>query len=239
LKDEGDATFIFFSVLLPYLRGCRQNKLPCQPAGEYSGFGEPNPGFRDIGQAVVMHDQAAGEFVPGVGTLDYPPFRQHGEAGRQRFGEQIVLTRLRPPAYIPIRRMANDFHRNAVLLLDRSRPLPGVSRIDKQALHGRVLGSGTGDRFGAGIAVLQTGGTHADSQDEPQGIDDEITFAAFNLFAGIVPEGPPCGELRVLCASKTAALGFASRPSRTRHICRRRSCMASKRPWALQRRKVL
>jgi hypothetical protein len=41
------------------------------------------------------------------------------------------------------------------------------------------------------IAVLHPGGCHDHREDESEGIDEEMTLATFDLFAGIVPTEPP------------------------------------------------
>ena len=88
-----------------------------------------------------------------MSALDHPTLRQHGEAGYQRFGKQILLSGMGPTSDIPIRRMTDDFDRQAVLCLGSGRPLASVSGIDVQALHGRVFFNGAGH----GIGLCQIG----------------------------------------------------------------------------------
>ena len=59
------------------------------------------------------------------------------------------------------------------------------------------------------------------------------------FFAASYPLGPPCGEVFTDCESRIAVVGFGARCCRVRHSLRSSSYIASNRPRASQRRKVL
>ena len=70
------------------------------------------------------------------------------------------------------------------------------------------------------VAVLQVGRMDGDGEDQAEGIDEEMTFLAFDLLARVIARRvdmrPPFSALFTLWLSITAALGEASRPSRSR-----------------------
>ena len=75
------------------------------------------------------------------------------------------------------------------------------------------------DQEGA-IAVLQVGRMDGDGKDQAEGIDEEMTLLAFDLLARVIARRvdarPPFSALFTHWLSITAALGEASRPSRSR-----------------------
>lgn len=75
------------------------------------------------------------------------------------------------------------------------------------------------DQKGA-IAVLQVGRMNGDGKDQAEGIDEEMAFLAFDLLARVIARRvdarPPFSAFFTLWLSITAALGEASRPSRSR-----------------------
>ena len=70
------------------------------------------------------------------------------------------------------------------------------------------------------ITVLQVGRMNGDGEDQTEGIDEEMAFLAFDLLARVIARRvdarPPFSALLTLWLSITAALGEASRPSRSR-----------------------
>ena len=61
---------------------------------------------------------------------------------------------------------------------------------------------------------------NGDGQDQTEGVDEEMAFLAFDLLARVIARRvdarPPFSALLTLWLSITAALGEASRPSRSR-----------------------
>ena len=70
------------------------------------------------------------------------------------------------------------------------------------------------------IAILQVSRMNGDGEDQAEGIDEELAFLAFDLLARVIARRvdarPPFSALFTLWLSITAALGEASRPSRSR-----------------------
>ena len=96
-----------------------------------------------------------------------------------------------------------------------------VSAVGEDRLQkGKELaGVAVQDQKGA-IAVLQVGRMDGDGQDQAEGIDEEVALLAFDLLARVIARRvdvrPPFSALFTLWLSITAALGEASRPSRSR-----------------------
>ena len=61
---------------------------------------------------------------------------------------------------------------------------------------------------------------NGDGQDQTEGVDEEMAFLAFDLLARVIARRvdarPPFSALFTLWLSITAALGEASRPSKSR-----------------------
>jgi hypothetical protein len=75
------------------------------------------------------------------------------------------------------------------------------------------------DQKGA-VAILQAGRMDGDGKDQAEGIDEEMTLLSFDFLARVIARRidvrPPFFALFTLWLSITAALGEASRPSRSR-----------------------
>ena len=78
---------------------------------------------------------------------------------------------------------------------------------------------GPRDQKGA-VAILQVGRMDGDGKDQAEGVDEEMTLLAFDFLARIIARRvdvrPPFSAPFTLWLSITAALGEASRPSRSR-----------------------
>lgn len=67
------------------------------------------------------------------------------------------------------------------------------------------------------VAVLHVGRMHDHADDQPQGIDDNMALASFNLLASVVTaRRPPFSVVLTDWLSKIAALGVAWRPFSSR-----------------------
>ena len=72
----------------------------------------------------------------------------------------------------------------------------------------------------ATVAVLNVGGVHDGVHQQALRIDEDVTFLAFDLLAGVIPRRvmePPFSALLTLWLSMIAAVGLASRAACSRH----------------------
>ena len=114
----------------------------------------------------MMHNQAAAPFVPCVGALHYPPFRQHHEAlAVRQHWKQLTLVGIYPASHVAIGRMPDHLHVNLVLLLEVHGAGAGVPTIDIQLLQARILVDRFADHLVGAVAVLHVGRHHAHHQE--------------------------------------------------------------------------
>ena len=79
------------------------------------------------------------------------------------------------------------------------------------------------------IPVGDVGSMDDKFEDESQGIDDQMAFAAIEAFPSVVAAGPPFSVVLTDWLSMIAPLGWRSRPAR--------SLTSSRKPW-LSRSKI-
>lgn len=138
---------------------------------------------------------------PGKGALDDPALRQHDE-----LVQLASLDDLQPPA---------------TGLGDRpGGAWPLVTGIGEDLLdEGKRSACLAQHRTGA-VAVLYAGRMHDDAQQEAKRVDQDVTLAAGDLLARVVAlrvdRRPPFCAALALWLSMIAAVGLASRPSRSR-----------------------
>jgi hypothetical protein len=75
------------------------------------------------------------------------------------------------------------------------------------------------------VAVLHTGGRDRYRQDQPERVDQNVAFAAFDLFMGVKAAEPPFSVVLTDWLSRIAALGGRRLPAATRTSPRSRSCI--------------
>ena len=96
---------------------------------------------------------------------------------------------------------------------------------------------------GGAVAILGAGGVDDDAHRQTQGIDQGVDLAAFHLLAGVVTHGvvfaAPFSADFSDWLSRTAALGLASRPSRSRSAVCSSAQIASQTPSRWNLRKML
>jgi hypothetical protein len=68
---------------------------------------------------------------------------------------------------------------------------PGLGPVHPEVSQPRIPVPEALQELCRAIAVLHTGGRHDHRQDQPEGIDEEVTLAAFDLFARVVAPEPP------------------------------------------------
>src|SRR5687767_1718381 len=85
------------------------------------------------------------------------------------------------------------------------------------------------ERYGS-IAVLYTGSRHHDGQQQAKRIDEEMAFAAFDLFVCVKAADPPFSVVLTDWLSMRPALGWRCLPEAARTSPRSRSCIRCQLP---------
>jgi hypothetical protein len=80
------------------------------------------------------------------------------------------------------------------------------------------------------VAVWHTGGGDDDRQQQAERVDEEVAFAAFNLFVRVKAADPPFSVVLTDWLSMIPALGWRCLPVATRTSPRTRSCMSGQVP---------
>ena len=98
---------------------------------------------------------------------------------------------------------------------------PAIGCVGEDALDEREQGSRSLVEHEAdAIAILDTGGVNGSTQQQAKRIYENVALLALDLFSRIVAMRivkPPFSALFTLWLSMTAAVGLASRSSRSRH----------------------
>ena len=134
----------------------------------------------------MVHDQAARTFVPGMRALDHPALSLHNESfAISLHCKHIWLLIIDPATDIPISRMTHNLNLDVVALRYRLRALAGVARVHKERLDFRVLAHGVGYHRMSTIAILHAGRCHADGQQQPKCVYDQVAFATVDFLARV------------------------------------------------------
>ena len=80
------------------------------------------------------------------------------------------------------------------------------------------------------VAVLHVSGRDHHRQEYAEGIDEEVTFAALDLFMRIEATDPPFAVVLTDWLSMIPALGWRRLPVATRTSPRNKSCMSAQLP---------
>jgi hypothetical protein len=134
-----------------------------------------NERFTGFRQQFIIFTQAPVAIEPSEGALHNPAFGDDHKAfdSVRAFGNLQADRPLRPQGLDPINQW------------------PSISPISPNVPQPRKFVPDTLQELLRAVAVLDTGSRHHDCQDEPEGIDEDVPLAAFDLFAGIVPTDPP------------------------------------------------
>ena len=134
-----------------------------------------NHSFTGFRQEFVIFAQAPGAIEPSKGALHDPAPWDHDEPfdAVAAFGDLQADWSLRPQGPNPV---------------DQS---TGIRAIRPDEPEPPILVAEDGEELLRPIAILDAGSRHHPRQDQPESVDEEMSFAAFDLFAGIVPPDPP------------------------------------------------
>jgi hypothetical protein len=147
-----------------------------------------------LARRLILFGQAAVAPEPAEGAFDDPPFLQHHEPFR--FGRPL-----------------HDLQCDARFAFAPLFQLPGVGTVGIHLLEAGKLPPQVSEQFPGSLSVRQVRWMDPQIEDQPQGIDDQRAFAAFDLLGRIIAAGPPFSVVFTVWLSTTAALGLASRPS--------------------------
>jgi len=138
---------------------------------------------------------------PGKGALDNPALGQDDEA--MEIGTLDDLQLPRPGL--------GDSRRRFLAL---------IAGVSEDALDEREHAARSAQQQDRAVAILDSGGMDDDVQQETQRVDENVALAARRLLARVVARrierGPPFEAPRAVWLSRTAAVGLASRPWRSR-----------------------
>ena len=175
---------------------------PGQASEHDADHGQPDEGGDGAGVSLEITCQAAIAADPGQGSFDDPAFRQEDE-----FVQLVALDDLEHPTP-----GAGSGSRGAGSL---------IASIGEDALDEGEQAAGTSiENQPRPVAVLNIAGMNDDVQQEAERIDQDMALAPGDLLARIKPlrvkrRAPFCAPL-ALWLSMIAAVGLASRPSRSR-----------------------
>jgi hypothetical protein len=80
---------------------------------------------------------------------------------------------------------------------------------------------------------------HDEPDDQPDRIDNDVTFPSENLLAGVISAKPPFSVVFTLWLSMIPALGVDSRPASRRTSSRSESCIFCHTPLSWKLRKYV
>jgi hypothetical protein len=184
-----------------------RNHLACKPTSHEPDHRNANECLAGIGTKLVVLGETALKAQPPEGAFDDPTPR-----------EQLESFDVVGPFH--------DLHAQTACSAEIRHPVKQGTRVaavgpDESKAHERVsedrkheLGS---------VAILDVGSVHNDAEDEAEGVDDQVTLASTDFFAGIVTAATPFEVVFTDWLSMIAAEGIRSRPS----VCR-----TSPRSWS-------
>ena len=139
---------------------------------------------------------------PGIGALDDPASSDELEA-------RLVVGAL------------DDLQDHRLIGEFSGELFSGVAAVGKDAGDEDEQPPRPADEIGGTVAILHARRDHADGEQKPDRVDDEVALDALDLLARVIPDrigrGPPFSVAFTLWVSMMAALGDASRPSASRH----------------------
>jgi hypothetical protein len=134
-----------------------------------------NHGFTGFRQEFVIFAQAPVAIEPSKRALHDPALGDHDEPfdAVAAFGDLQADRSWRPQGPHPVHQRS------------------GIGPIRPDVPEPPILVAEDVEELFRPIAILDAGSRHHHRQDQPEGIDEDMPLAAFDLFAGIVPPDPP------------------------------------------------
>jgi hypothetical protein len=182
---------------------------PSEAANHQMDHYHVDDGFTRFWQELIVFTQPAVTVEPPQRALDNPPLGDHFKpfSGIGALGD--FQTDLAPRAQRP----------------DPVDQGPSIGTIGPDAAQPRTLMPEDCQHLLGPIAVLHAGGRDDDGQDQSERVDEDMPFAAFDLFVGVEAADPPFSVVLTDWLSMTPALDWRRLPAATRTSPRSRSCM--------------
>ncbi len=103
------------------------------------------------------------------------------------------------------------------LLLGPGHQPSGIAAIGEDAGHEGIAPARCLEHLPGPVAVLDVGGMHLDGEQATIGVGQDMTLTTPNLLARVIAFGTPfCSAVLIDWLSRIAAVGLASRPTRSR-----------------------
>ncbi len=157
------------------LRACLIKGYSSQAAHHEMDHRHLDHSFTGFRQEFVIFAQAPVAIEPSKRALHDPALWDHDEPfdGVAAFGDLQADRSLRPQSPNPIHQRS------------------GIGSIRPDVPEPPILVAEDVEELFCPIAILNAGSRHHYRQDQPERIDEDMSLAAFDLFAGIVPTDPP------------------------------------------------
>lgn len=165
--------------------------------------GNADHGFAAFGERFVVLGQSPILAQPSEGALHDPPLRQYFE--RMRFRPLHDLND--PP--VPADRPVDESSGVTAVGPDHAQATPTRTQLFDEPL--------------AAVAILNVGRMDHQSDDQAEGVDDDMALAPKRFLTRVVPAVPPFSAVLTVWLSMMPALGVGFRPARRRTCDRSRS----------------
>ena len=159
--------------------------------------------FTTAWQRLVVFGQSTVFSEPRKGPFYNPAFRQHHESADRLTRDDLDITT--EPAAHPM----HELPRIAAVREDQLQSAEACAQLTEEQL--------------AAVAILKVRGMHEQGDDQPEGVDDQMTLATAYLLARIVPPVPPFSAVLTDWLSRMPTLGVGHLPACRRTRERRQS----------------
>jgi hypothetical protein len=163
--------------------------------------GQVDHGFTAGRQRLVILAQPPILAEPAKGPLHDPPLRQD-----YKVMQVTTFDNLNHPAEHP----SGPIHES-----------PGVASVDPDALQPTQPSAQLRQYQPPSDTILDVSSVHHHDQNQPEGINEHVSFTPRNLLSSVITAVPPFSAVLTLWLSKIPALGVGLRPA-LRRTCSRR-----------------
>jgi hypothetical protein len=155
-------------------------------------------GFAGLDQELIVAHQPTKLVQPGKSTLDYPTLRMHRKAH--------LIGRLFHDLEHPIGDIGDQIHQKTP-----------INAVGIQALQAVIMGFKLRQYRQGTLAILDVGGSHFQTPDQPESVYGEMTFASFDLLVAVITDArllrwPPFSVVFTDWLSRMATEGEGALP---------------------------